>query len=273
MNQAEQEQHLNRSDLWKIYRKQLFIRSCLNFERQQNLGFANAMSPVIEKFHENEEDKKDAYQRHMQLFLANPMTSSLPLGVAAAMEERYATKQDIDKESINAIKVALMSPLAALGDSLISGTIRPLVAGVACSLALSGSILGPIMFLIVMSIVTLGVRYYGVFQGYSKGVTLVDDLQKSGLIERLTSIAGIAAFVVIGGFIPQIVELTTKISFSTEDETISVQEQLDDLIPGILPLAITLLMFYLIKKKNVSPVLLMVLLMVIGVAGVYLGIF
>ena len=44
------DQRLTNKDLWAIYRNQFFIRSCLNYERFQNIGFTHAMSPIIEKY-------------------------------------------------------------------------------------------------------------------------------------------------------------------------------------------------------------------------------
>ena len=46
------DQRLTRKDLWHVYRSQFFIRSCLNFERMQNIGFTHAMSPIIEKYYD-----------------------------------------------------------------------------------------------------------------------------------------------------------------------------------------------------------------------------
>ena len=267
------DQKLTRKDLWKIFRGQMFIRSALNFERQQCIGFTHAMGPVIEKYYDTPEEKSRAMERHMELFLTQPMVSAIPVGISAAMEERLATEGDIDPSSINAVKTALMGPLAALGVSLINGTARPILAGIACGLAMQGSILGPILFLLGMTIITLGVRYFGVFKGYEKGVTMVADLQKSGLIGKITELASVAAFVIIGGFTTSTVSLATTLSYTAGETVISIQETLDGLLPGILPVALTLLMYFLLSKKKVSPVVLMLILMVAGVAGTYLGIF
>jgi len=265
-------ERLGKKELWSIFFRQIFIRSALNFERHQAMGFTCAMIPVIRKYYKTGQEQAEALKRHMQLFLTQPMVSAIPVGIAAAMEERYATEKDIDPESINAVKTALMGPLAALGDSLINGTARPILAGLAVALAMKGSIIGPIIFFMGMMMITLGIRYYGVFKGYEQGVKMVADLQQSGLIERLTELAGVAALVVIGGFIPAVVDVKTVIAYKAGDTVIKLQEVLDGLIPGILPLGITLLMYYLMIRRRMSPVTLMLLLMIIGVVGVYLNI-
>ena len=266
-------ERLNKTDLAKVYRRQFLIRAGLNFERQQCVGFTAALTPLIDKYYTDKEEKRQVMLRHMNLFLSQPMVASLPIGVALAMEERIALEHDIDPEAVNSVKTALMGPLAALGDSLINGTLRPLVAGIAITMAQQNNILGPILFLIVMSFTTLFVRYIGIYKGYEKGVEVVEDIHKSGLIEKLTDIASIAAYVIVGGFIPGVVSMALNISFTTGDNVLSIQEQLDGLMPGLLPVLLTLFMYHLISKKKVSTIALMFGLMLLGIVGVYLGIF
>ena len=267
------EPRLTKQDLNKIFFRSCFIRSTLNFERHQNLGFTVAMSPVIEKYYTKKEERIAAYERHMQLFLTHPMMAATVIGIASAMEERKATLGDVTGESISAIKTALMSPLAAIGDSIISGTIRPLVAGIAVSLALQKNILGPILFFVVMGVLSIGLKYFGVMEGYKRGVTFVTDFQESGLFERLTEVASVAALTVIGGFIPVVVSLTTPLQFVSGDSKLVIQEQLDSLMPGLLPLALTLLIYVIIKRTRVQPVMLILFTLVLGVVGKYIGIF
>ena len=195
------------------------------------------------------------------------------MGVAAAMEERYATEGDIDPDSINAVKTALMGPLAGLGDSLLNGTARPILAGIAISLITAGlGWAGPIFFVIGMSIVSLGVRYLGVFQGYKQGVKFVEKIQSSGLISRISELAAIAAYVIVGGFIPALVVISIPIVYQSGDTVLSIQETLDGLMPGILGMLYTGLMYLLISKKKISAVKLILVTMVVGIVGTYLGI-
>lgn len=269
------DQKLTRQDLWKIFRGQIFIRSALNYERQQCMGFTTAMRPIINKYYETPEERAEIVDRHMQLFLTQPMVSAIPVGVAAAMEERIATEGDLDPSSVNEVKIALMGPLAALGDSLINGTARPIFAGIACSLAQAGSVMGPLMFLAVMAFITIGVRYLGVFEGYKRGVTLVTDMQKSGLIDKIGELASVAAFVVIGGFTPSIVSLALSdgLGYGTGEEFVTIQSALDGMFPCLLPLVLVLVVYALLRRTKISPVALMLLLMVAGVVGTVIGLF
>lgn len=98
------DQKLTRKDLWKVFRGQIFMRSALNNEKFQCMGFTSAMAPIIDKYYETPEEKKPVLERHMQLFLTQPMVSAIPVGVAAAMEERIAMKNDIEPDTVNAVK-------------------------------------------------------------------------------------------------------------------------------------------------------------------------
>ena len=191
------------------------------------------------------------------------------------MEERIATEGDLDPSSVNEVKIALMGPLAALGDSLINGTARPIVAGIACSLAQAGSIMGPLLFLAVMAVITVGVRYLGVFEGYRRGVSLVTDMQKSGLIDKIGELASVAAFVVIGGFTPSIVSLalSSRLGYGSGEDFVTIQSALDGMFPCLLPLLLVLGVYTLLRRTKISPVALMLLLMVAGVAGTAVGLF
>lgn len=265
---------LTKKELWSVFRHQLTIRGANNYERQQNAGFTEAMMPVIEKYYDDPENKREAYARHMEYFLTNDITSAIPVGVAAAMEERYATEGDIDPDSINAVKTALMGPLAGLGDSLLNGTARPILAGLAISFINAGlGWFGPAFFVLGMSLVSLGVRYLGVFQGYKQGVKFVEKIQSSGLISKVSDLAALAAYTIVGGFIPALVVINIPLAFTSGETTLSIQETLDGLVPGLLGVLYTLLMYFLIsKKKKMSPIRLILITMIVGVAGVYAGV-
>ncbi len=267
------EAKLTNKELWRVFRHQLTIRGANNYERQQNAGFTESMMPVIEKYYDDPEEKKEAYARHMEYFLTNDITSAIPVGVAAAMEERYATERDIDPDSINAVKTALMGPLAGLGDSLLNGTARPILAGLAISFVSSGlGWFGPIFFVIGMAIVSLGVRYLGVFQGYKQGVKFVEKIQSSGLISKISDLAAIAAFTIVGGFIPALVVINIPIEYTSGDTILNIQEILDGLMPGVLGLLYTGLMYWLITKKKISAIKLILVTMVVGIVGAWFGI-
>ena len=231
--------------------------------------------PVLEKVYSDPEEKKDAYRRHTELFLTEARLSHFVIGLTAAMEERNANEHDFDPVSIGAIKSALMGPLAGIGDSLYHGTLRPIMAGLAISMVIASnytSVLGPVIFVAVMAIVGQVIRYIGIFKGYEKGVAFVGAMQSSGMISKMTRYAGIAAYVVIGGFVSNFVSMSIPWSYMAGETEVSIQTTLDRMVPGLLPVLYTLLMLWLMKKKKANPILLMLLTMAVGVIGYACGI-
>ena len=266
---------LTKKDIWKFYIQSQGFVSGFNYTKEEAPGFVFSMMPIIEKVYDNEEDKKRAYTRHTELFLSEARLSHIVLGITAAMEEQNALNPDFDEDSINAVKTALMGPFAAIGDSLYHGTLRPLAAGLAISMITASnytSALGSIVFLLIMAGVGQAIRYFGIVKGYEKGFDLVEQFQTSGLLQKLTKYAGILACIVIGGWVSAFVWFGTPISYTAGETTVSLQSALDGLVPNFLPLVFTLFCYWLLKKKKMNPVLLMVLTMVVGVVLYLLGV-
>ncbi|GHH98626.1 PTS system mannose/fructose/sorbose family transporter subunit IID [Neobacillus kokaensis] len=267
--------HLNKKDLWKTYLYSQGFVTGFNYSKQEAPGFMFSMIPVLEKIYKDEDEKREAYLRHSELFLTEARLSHFVIGMTAAMEERNANEKDIDPRSIGAIKSALMGPLAGIGDSLYHGTLRPIMAGLAISLVVASnhtSVIGPILFVFVMALVGQLLRGLGIFKGYKFGVDFVAKVQSSGILGKLTHYAGIAAYVVIGGFVYKFVNMNLAWSYKAGETVVSLQKTLDGLIPGLLPVIYTLLMYYLLSKKKVGAVTLIVITMAVGIVGVLLGI-
>lgn len=268
------DRNLTNKDLWSCFWHQMFFELGNGALTEEAIGFCTAMIPIVEKVYDNKEDKCEAYKRHIEYYLSEGRAAGLNMGIAAAMEERYALNKDIEPESINAVKAALMGPLAALGDGIIHGTLRPLFAGIACSLVIASgytSMIGPIMFVLVMTLIGFLVRYYGTFLGYKKGTEIVDMIENSGVMQLVTRIAGIAAYMLVGGFSYGLVGIYIPIEFAFEDNVVSLQQMLDDLCPGLLPLILIYVCYLLMTKKNIKPTTLLLILMAIGIVGVFCG--
>ena len=273
--QESTEKHLPSKLLWKTYLYSLAIESGCSNTKQEAPGFLQGILPIIDEVYDNPEDRAQAYTRHTQLFLTEGRMASFCIGIAGAMEERYARYRDIDPESINQIKVALMGPLAGIGDSLIHGTLRPIMAGLGCSMIMASNYTSPagaIMFLAVMAAVELTVRYFGIFKGYQGGLTFVSQLQQSGMLDKITNYAGIAASIVCGGFISSLVTINLAVSFTAGEDVIGLQSVLNSLMPNLLPLLLTLLMIWLMNKKKVNMIVLMVAVFLLGILGVAAGV-
>lgn len=195
------------------------------------------------------------------------------MGLVASMEKENSQKPDFDTNSINAVKFSLMGPLAGIGDSIFWGVLRVIAAGIAISMGQSGNVLAPIVFLLLFNIPTILVRYYGTFLGYKLGSSYIEKIYSSGLMGILTKAASIVGLIMVGGMTAQMVQFTSKVVWSVNgDSVLNLQEMLDQIFVGIVPIGITLFCFYLLKKKNVSINVLIIGIIVVSILASLLGI-
>ncbi|MEG0752280.1 MAG: PTS system mannose/fructose/sorbose family transporter subunit IID, partial [Angelakisella sp.] len=216
--------------------------------------------------HTNKNDKQKAMKNHLNFINCHTYVISLILGITAAMEERKE-----NPALIQSVKVALMGPLAGLGDSMIWFTIMPILAGIGVSFAMEGNILGPLFFLITFNLVENLVRFGFVHYGYRLGVGVIDKLKD--ISDKVVRSASILGMTVIGALIASYVSLTTKLEISGGEAMVNIQTDLfDKIMPGLLPLAYTIFMFYLIRKKKMSPIVLIGITVLFSLVGVFFNI-
>lgn len=270
--QTADERKLTKKDLTRVAIRSLGMEWDWNYERQMNMAFCYSMLPVIKKLYPTKEEQTEAMQRHLEFFNTTPHLSTLILGITAAMEEQNANDPEFDTESINNVKVSLMGPLAGIGDSFIWGTLRIIATGVGVSLAAQGNILGPLLFLLLFNIPAQGLRFYLIHAGYKLGSGFLAKVQESGLMEILTYGASVLGLMVIGGMTAENVAITVPLVIGSGETATTLGDICNTIMPGLLPLAFTLLMYWLVSKKNVKTTTLLVALVVVGLAGSFFGI-
>lgn len=270
--QTVDERKLTKQDLNRVAIRSLGMEWDWNYERQMNMAFCYSMLPVIKKLYPNKDDQVAAMQRHLEFFNTTPHMSTLILGITAAMEEQNASDPDFETESINNVKVSLMGPLAGIGDSFIWGTLRIIATGVGVSLAAQGNILGPLLFLLLFNIPAQGLRFYLMHAGYKLGSGFLAKVQESGLMDILTYGASVLGLMVIGGMTAENVAITVPFVIGSGETATTLGDICNTIMPGLLPLVFTLLMYWLVSKKNVKTTTLLVALVVIGLVGSFFGI-
>lgn len=270
--QTADERKLTKKDLTRVAIRSLGMEWDWNYERQMNMAFCYSMLPVIKKLYPTKEEQTEAMQRHLEFFNTTPHLSTLILGITAAMEEQNANDPEFETESINNVKVSLMGPLAGIGDSFIWGTLRIIATGVGVSLATQGNILGPLLFLLLFNIPAQGLRFYLMHAGYKLGSGFLAKVQESGLMEILTYGASVLGLMVIGGMTAENVAITVPLVIGSGETATTLGDICNTIMPGLLPLAFTLLMYWLVSKKNVKTTTLLVALVVVGLAGSFFGI-
>lgn len=262
-----------RALLRKIFWRSFTLYSSVSPAKQGGSGFCYSMMPFINKLYKKPEDKKEALVRHMSYFSATIPMSTFIMGLTASMEKENSMREDFDTTSINAVKSSLMGPLSGIGDSIFWGVIRVIAAGVAVSMGQSGNVLAPIIFLLLFNIPAVVIKYYGTFLGYSLGAKYIEKLYASGLINILTKAASIVGLIMVGGMTSQMVTFKTTVQFKMGGTSVlNMQNMLDQIFVGIIPLGLTLLCFYLMKNKKVSINILLIAIIILGILLSALGI-
>lgn len=263
---------VSKNDLRKVFLRSLALEANFNFETWQNTGFAFSIIPVLRKLYSAKEPMSKALKRHLQFFNTTAHGSTLIFGITAAMEEQNLQKEGFDEESINSVKLGLMGPLAGVFDSFFWGTLKVIAAGVGISLALNGNILGPILFLLIFNIPHLVLRYNLTFIGYKAGNKFLQNLVKSNILDKLTTGASILGLMVIGAMPAILMSIKTPLNIGAKDSPVAVQGILDQLVPNMLPLALTFLVFYFVRK-NVKTTWLLLGILALGFIGSIVHVF
>lgn len=243
---------LTKKDLNAIAWRSLLLQASFNYERMQACGFLYGLIPGLKKIHTNKHDLSCAMTDHMEFFNTHPFLVTFIMGLVMAME---GGKED--RNTIRSIKVATMGPLGGIGDALFWLTLLPICAGIGASMAMNGNIAGPFVFLIVFNIIHFSLRFGLMRYGYNTGVKAIASLKEQ--TKKISHAASIVGLTVVGGLIASMVKLSLDIKINLAGSEIKIQETLlDAVMPNMLPLAYTLVMYFLLKK-GFSPIKLIVI--------------
>lgn len=298
-NKVTLDKKIRRSVMWRS----MFLQGSWNYERMQNGGWAYSLIPALKKLYPSGEEAKEALKRHLEFFNTHPYVAAPIIGVTLALEEERANGADIDDAAIQGVKVGMMGPLAGIGDPVFWFTVRPIVGAIAASLATGGSIIAPLFFFIVWNAIRIAFLWYTQEFGYKSGSAITKDLG-GGLLQTVTKGAFILGMFVLGVLIQRWVTINfngpnavvskiplqkgaylefpkgsvsgtqlhdilgqvgNKLSLDPTKVTY-LQDNLNQLIPGLAGLLITFLCMWLLKKK-VSPIVIIFGLFVVGILG------
>ena len=274
---SEQKVTLTKGDILSTYFRSTFLLGSFNFERMQSMGFCVSMIPTIKRLYSKKEDQAAALKRHLEFFNTQPWVGSAIMGVTAAMEQERANgAKDVDDAAISGVKVGLMGPLAGVGDPIFWGTLRPVLAALGAGIALTGSILGPLLFFILINVIRAVTRWYGFKYGYEKGTEIVSDMG-GGRLQKITQGASILGLFVMGSLVSKWTSINVPLELTRyknqlgEEVVVTLQGVLNDLLPGLLALLLTFLCMYLLRKK-VNAMVIIFGLFVVGILGYWAGI-
>ena len=304
IDMADNKITLSKSDRFMVCLRSTFWQASWNYERMQNGGYAFAMIPAIKKLYKEKADQIAALKRHMEFFNTHPYVASPIVGVTLALEQEKANGAAVDDAAIQGVKVGMMGPLAGIGDPVFWFTLRPILGAMCASIAMDGNMLGPIMFFLLWNILRFGFMWYTQEFGYKVGSQITENLS-GNLLTNITRGASILGMFVLGALVQRWVSIkfapvvssiqlsegayiewdklpaggegikTAIQQFSSgmalePVKVTTLQNNLDALIPGLVPLLLTLLCMWLLKK-GVSPIIIILALFAVGIGAHLIG--
>lgn len=260
----------------KLFWRNNFLMFCTSYTKQQGTTYGWLMAPFLQQIYGKDTDEfYEAMSRHQDFFNTAPGVNGFIAALTVSMEEenKYArdNQLDFDDTSIGALKTALMGPLAGIGDAVYLSVIRVIATGVALGLSQEGNWLGPILFLLMTQIPNVLIRWFTAVLGYKAGGQFISEAMRSGTFAAITKGAAVLGLIMTGAMTAQFVTFKTTFVKEFGNTTFNLQNVFDTIMPGLLPLALTMITFAYLRKHN-RPVRALIVMFLVAFALTLLGI-
>ena len=258
---------LDKKTLNKMVWRSLNLQASFNYERMQAAGWLYGILPGLLAIHgEDTDDLKLSMAHNLEFFNTHPFLVTFVMGIVLSLEQQKA-----DINTIRAVRVAAMGPLGGIGDAIFWFTLVPIAAGICSNMAIGGSIMGPIMFLLIFNLVQFLVRFWLMHWSYNLGTQAIELLTANA--KEFTRAASMLGVFIVGALTSNYGGTTVNLVIPNGDSPIVLQSILDGVLPKMIPLALTLGLYFLMKKKGWTPVVCIAALLVLGLVGALVGLF
>lgn len=251
-----------------------YLQNGFNYNSYQGTGYLFAILPALKKIFKNEPDKlKEIAGGNIEFYNTSPHMVPFITSLQLAMLDHGEEVEDA-----RSIKMALMGPLAGIGDSLAQFGVAPLFSTIFAGLAMDGLSFAPMAFFITINVTLFIVKLLMGHLGYKLGTSVIATLsEKIGQISHAANIVGVT---VISALAVSFVKAKIGIQYATtlaagadtKEQVVSLQGILDKILPNMLPAVITIMVFVLVKKYKWSTYKLLALLFALGISLSYFGI-
>lgn len=264
---------ITKKDLRKMFWYSVPLYSGWGMERQAASGCLFTMMPLLKKLYKDQPEKlKESLVRNNELYAIADQFHEFVAGILISMEEQNAKTDGFDTSAISNVKVAMMGPLAGVGDSFFLGTLRVLAIGIGASLMAEGNPLGILMFILVWNVPCFLVKYFGTFLGYRLGANFITKAAESGIMQKVMEAAGILGMMAIGAMSVTSVSTNFALAIGSGEGATTIQAVLDSIMPACASMGLTWGMYALLRKK-VHPLILIFGVMIVCILFSAIGIF
>lgn len=264
----EEKYEVTKKDLRQTaYRYNFMACNIFNYESQMGPAVAWAMAPVLRKIYKKDEEYKEALNNHFNYYNSMTAMSSIILGSTLAVEEKDGIKA---KDTVQSLKTSLMGPFAGVGDTLIWVLWPTIMGSISGYMAQQGNPLGAIVWLICNFIFWfVKAKLFEI--GYTSGTKLITGLGDK--LKTFTEAASIMGLSVVGALIATSVSVTTGAEFTVGEVSLNLQTDiLDAIMPSLLPVIVTVIIYKLLGSKKWGATKLILLIIAISLVCSFFGI-
>lgn len=268
---VEEKKTLSKKAIRKAYLDWMFFNlSVQNFERMEGPAIVKMLADVREEIYPNDKEaQKEMLERHTIFFNTEPNLGAIVPGIVLGMEYEMAQGGDVQPEFINSIKTALMGPFAGIGDSLLPGTLCPILLSIALGMCENGEIIGPIFYIISFLAIMLPLTWFLFSYGVKTGANAAELVLSGGIKDKVTKAAETVGLIVIGAVTASYTHVNIGLVYTSGDLSIDIAAILDSLMPGLSVLLMSFLAYVLMVKRKWSINKMMAFFLIVAVLGYF----
>lgn len=169
---------------WQLIRlsfRCLFLQSSWNYRQFQGLGWCVTLLPSL-TFLYGKEHVAQVLKGYLKYFNTNTFFAPAVAAATLSLEAEKCRGEQVTLDPL-AYPDVVMAPVAAVGDALFWGGLRPLFSVLAVSFAVYGHWWAPVLMLILFNIPAGIFRVGGVLLGYHHGASVVLLIQRWNLAD------------------------------------------------------------------------------------------
>lgn len=252
-------EEITKKDVTKTYLRWHFANEIPHsFERYLAPSLLYAMMPILKKLYKDDDALKAAYKR--QLLFFNTQLSwggGVITGLMSSMEQQRAQEEYEGSEILMQddlmynTKAGLMGALAGIGDAIDSGTVQYIFIAIAVPWAQQGSALGAIFPFVCFALYQAVLGVFFARQAFSMGRNATGLMQSAGVQTAIETLSVLGLFM-MGILAGKYVKVESALKFVISGREFVLQDILNQIVPGILPLAVVMGVYWFYTKKGLK---------------------
>lgn len=228
------------------------------------------LADVREELYPGDKEAQQAMlERHSIFFNTEPFLGCIIPGIVLGMEHEMAQGGDVQPEFINSIKTALMGPFAGIGDSLLPGTLCPILLSIALGLCENGEIIGPLFYIAVFLGIMFPLTWFLFSYGVKAGANAAEMVLSGGIKDQITKAAETVGLIVVGAVTASYTKVNIGLVYTSGDLSIDIAAILNSLLPGLSVLIMSLIAYVLMVKKKWTTNKMMLFFLIVAVVGYF----